>query len=226
MLGEMTEEERREFIIQERVEEESIRMESERVSENGIPLLFDLSYCNIMTSVELGSLQSQISDAVGFLRKQFPQYFKLICANATEEITAKLQKRGAKKWCLFVYQDDIKNIPGLEQKEIVYLSPDAEECLEEINNNCAYVIGGLVDRTIQSKKSLERGNALGVSVKRLPVKEYLEGIAKPERRVFNINTVVQALHFMADGIGCKEALIRSIPKRWLNNEEITEEIIQ
>ena len=76
----------------------------------------------------------------------------------------------------------------------MYLSPDAEECLNEIKDNQAYVIGGLVDRTIVSKQSLEKARNLGVLVRRLPIKECIGDIVKVERRVFNINTVVQVLH--------------------------------
>ena len=92
MLGEMSTEERKQFITEERAAEELMKIECNRISEVGIPLIFDLSYCSLMTSVELGSLQSQISDSVGFLRKQIPQYFKLLCSNATEEISQKLRK--------------------------------------------------------------------------------------------------------------------------------------
>jgi tRNA (guanine9-N1)-methyltransferase len=219
MLEIMTEDQRREFIQAERLEEEALKKELERVSEHGIPLVFDLSYCNLMSSVELGSLQSQISDSVGFLRKQAPQYFKLMCSNSNEEITQKLFKRGAKKWQVSVFQDDLLEIKELSHRKIVYLSPDAHECLETVDQDSAYVIGGLVDKTIQSKISLNRANDLAVAVKRLPTKEYASDIVKPERRVFNINTVVQVLHWMAAGIPIKEALLTSIPKRWIKDPQ-------
>lgn len=97
MLGEMTVEERKDFIAKEREQEDLIKTECDRVSQVGIPLIFDLSYCSLMKSVEIGSLQSQISDSVGFLRKQCPQFFKLICCNVSDEIAEKISKRGAKK---------------------------------------------------------------------------------------------------------------------------------
>ncbi|OMJ86075.1 hypothetical protein SteCoe_12513 [Stentor coeruleus] len=216
MLGEMSDEERKAYIAQERAAEQAIKTESDRVSQSGIPLIFDFSYYPMMTSVEAGSLQSQISGSVGFLRKQNPQYFKLLCSNVPEGLVEKLLKRGAKSWNVQVTQQDIKDIPDLIDKKIIYLSPDADEPLLEVPENCAFVIGGLVDRTIRSLQSLHRAGNLGVDVKRLPIKEHANNLIKPERRVFNIDTVVQVLHWLAAGVEAKEALIKSIPKRWLN----------
>lgn len=215
MLGEMSIEERKQFINEERATEESIKNECERVYTHGIPLIFDLSYAPLMTPVEIGSLQSQISDSVGFLRKQVPQYFKLICANTNCEISEKLSKRGVKKWQIQVCSEEISEVPEVVGKEIIYLSPDADVPLTEISKNCVYVIGGLVDKTIQSKKSLERGVVLGVTMRKLPIRECLGDKVKVERRVFNINTVVQVLHWMASGDSCTDSLLKSIPKRWL-----------
>lgn len=38
--------------------------------------------------------------------------------------------------------------------QVVLLSPDAPEVLETVENGCAYIIGGIVDRTPQKHKSL------------------------------------------------------------------------
>lgn len=41
-------------------------------------------------------------------------------------------------------------------KRLVYLSPDADKALEEVREDTAYVIGGLVDRTVVKYASLMR----------------------------------------------------------------------
>lgn len=214
MLSEMTEEQKTQFYESEKSQNLAIFEESQKAALEGIPLIFDLSYCNIMTSVEIGSLQSQISASVGFLRQQNPQFFSLMCSNASGELKEKLTKRGSKKWFLQVFEEDLQNIPNLKDKPIIYLSPEGNEPLLEIDQKAVYVIGGLVDRTIQSSKSFARGGEIGAKVLRLPILEHGAGILRPERRVFNVNTVVEFLHFLAAGKTCEEAFLSSIPKRW------------
>ena len=46
----------------------------------------------------------------------------------------------------------------------MYLSPDAEEVLEEIDESMVYVIGGLVDRTVAKRASMELAASVGVQV--------------------------------------------------------------
>ena len=210
----LSEEDRERFYKEEQENLALIDQESQRASESGIPLVFDFSYCSKMTSVEIGSLQSQISDSVGFLRKQNPQYFSLICSNVPSELTEKLSKRGSKKWHLQVHEDDLASLAKVQNKTIVYLSPEGDEPLLSIDESSVYVIGGLVDRTIQSSLSYSRGQSLGVQTKRLPIAEHGSSIIKPERRVFNINTVIAFLHHLASGKSCEEAFLLSIPKRW------------
>lgn len=213
-LSQLSEAEKVEFFELEKQKNDSIFSESQRASSEGIPLIFDLSYLSIMTSVEIGSLQSQISSSVGFLRQQTPQYFSLICSNVSAELKEKISRRGSKKWFLQVFEQDLKDLPCAENKQIIYLSPEGSEPLLEIDKNAVYVIGGLVDRTIQSCRSFQRGQELGARVLRLPLTEHGSEIVRPERRVFNVNTIVEFLHYLAAGKSCEEAFVLSIPKRW------------
>lgn len=213
-LSQLSEAEKLEYFELEKQKKDSIFSESQRAASEGIPLIFDLSYLNIMTSVEIGSLQSQISASVGFLRQQNPQFFSLICSNVTTELNEKISRRGSKKWFLQVFEQDLRDLPCVQNKQIIYLSPEGNEPLLEVDKNAAYVIGGLVDRTIQSSRSFQRGQELGVKVLRLPIHEHGSKVIKPERRVFNINTIVEFLHYLASGKSCEEAFVLSIPKRW------------
>lgn len=47
-------------------------------------------------------------------------------------------------WC---HEASIEQV--YEQQEIVYLSPDAEDVLDELDPSYVYVIGGIVDRSVR-----------------------------------------------------------------------------
>ncbi len=55
-----------------------------------------------------------------------------------------------------MYSEKFKN------KTMIYLSPDADQELEEVNKECVYIVGGLADRTVCKNASLNRANLLNL----------------------------------------------------------------
>ncbi|XP_009463197.1 PREDICTED: tRNA methyltransferase 10 homolog B [Nipponia nippon] len=62
---------------------------------------------------------------------------------------------------------------------IVYLTPDSENVLEDIDPKKVYVLGGLVDESIHKKLTLQRAQEQSLQTARLPIREYM---------VKNVNT--------------------------------------
>ena len=201
-------------------------LETLRISSSGIPLVFDLSYSSSMSPSEINSMINQIRFSVGFLRKHSTQYFKLLCCNCSPDLTHILLKKGSASWKLDLYQEDITQLglKSVEGREIVMLSPDADDILEEIDLGAVYVIGGLVDRTVKAKQTLDRARDIGVRTLRLPIKEEIGKLTNPYRlkKVLNMNTVVEALHYKASGDSWEQALLKSIPHRWLEEDKKNE----
>ncbi|NXG49027.1 TM10B methyltransferase, partial [Psilopogon haemacephalus] len=56
---------------------------------------------------------------------------------------------------------------------IVYLTPDSENVLEDIDANKVYVLGGLVDESIHKKLTLQRAQEQDLQTARLPIREYM-----------------------------------------------------
>ncbi|NWX21385.1 TM10B methyltransferase, partial [Aegotheles bennettii] len=56
---------------------------------------------------------------------------------------------------------------------IVYLTPDSENVLEDIDPNKVYVLGGLVDESIHKKLTLQRAREQSLHTARLPIREYM-----------------------------------------------------
>ncbi|XP_061218608.1 tRNA methyltransferase 10 homolog B isoform X2 [Neopsephotus bourkii] len=56
---------------------------------------------------------------------------------------------------------------------IVYLTPDSENVLEDIDPNKVYILGGLVDESIHKKLTLQRAREQSLQTARLPIREYM-----------------------------------------------------
>ena len=77
-----------------------------------------------------------------------------------------------------------------------------------------YVIGGLVDRTVQKGASLKLVQVAGARAVRLPIAEHLgAGAAAKGRGVLNVNDVFAALLAVHAGQGWAAALEAAIPQR-------------
>lgn len=206
------------FLQQEKEEKQGREVEAERVYCAGAPLVIDFSYVDCMKIAEIDSLLAQVRMSVGYLRKQLPQYFKLICCNVPGDIQEKLQKKGSKSWKVDLYSEDIQQVPIVSNKQLVILSPDALEVLEDVDlDNTVYVIGGLVDKTIKSKQTLQKAQKTGIRSVRFPLKESLSGLVVPQKlkKVLNITTVIEILHNKASGLDWPTTLLTTLPKRWL-----------
>lgn len=77
-----------------------------------------------------------------------------------------------------------------------------------------YVIGGLVDRTVQKGASLRLAQQCGARAVRLPIPEHLGGALHKGKGVLNVNDVFAILLSVHAGQGWKEALEAAIPQRF------------
>lgn len=99
---------------------------------------------------------------------------------------------------------------------VVYLSPDADEPLEEVVVTDVYVIGGIVDRNLHkglSKAAAEGGNARAV---RLPFDEHFPEVSC-RYRVLTVCACVGVLVAVHSGEDWRSALEKNVPRRGLTS---------
>lgn len=145
--------------------------EADRVFNEGIPLVIDMSYCELMSPQEIKSLVLQICQTIGYIRKYENQVFKIICTSITPELEELITSMSKGKWKIHLCSLDVMSIPEAESHEIVMLSPDATDSLDAIHPNSMYVIGGLVDRTRKKAESLKKAMERRVKCVKLPIRE-------------------------------------------------------
>lgn len=103
---------------------------------------------------------------------------------------------GAHSWPLNKHQEHILDLYAAE--DLIVLSPDSDEPLLELDPAKAYVIGGIVDRSVCKGLTSGFGSRYGLQTVRLPVVEYagelgLGYAGASTRPVLNVSDVVVAL---------------------------------
>lgn len=118
---------------------------------------------------------------------------------------------------LFIKQIEITEESWIDlfpSEDIIYLTPDANEALEEVDGNKIYILGGLVDESIQKKRSYTRAKDLGVQMARLPIDEYMEKRPNPKNfhsKILAINQVFEILLIYLDTGSWSKALSAGVP---------------
>ena len=191
-------------------------------------ICFDLNYNNYMDYKEQKSLVAQLSLCYG-INKHNIKKINFYFTNMTQDLMHKLNKNGAEKWKVHYYDTPFYLTEELIKlnKEFVYLTPDAEEDLEDVSEDKIYIVGGIVDRSVIKNLSMNRVTSLKnenngnikIVTKKLPLLKYIKDL---KNIVLNINTVVEILSLYLDmdkdKKDWKNVLERALPKRKFDNK--------
>ena len=98
----------------------------------------------------------------------------------------------------------------VKDKELVYLSSDATDTLTELDPNCAYIIGGIVDRNSMKGATFRKATQQGIRTAKLPLKEYCSMSSTP---VLTVNHVFEILIRYRELGSWTEAFSKVLPQR-------------
>lgn len=121
-----------------------------------------------------------------------------------------VRSAGAESW--LVDRNPLGVFSAFDPANVVYLSPDAEEALDEVVETSIYVVGGIVDRNLHRGLTLGAAEGGGARAARLPFDEYLPEIPRGDR-VLTVCACVGVLMGVRAGQGWREALEKSVPRR-------------
>ncbi|XP_037539041.1 tRNA methyltransferase 10 homolog B [Nematolebias whitei] len=149
----------------------------ERLAEaqtTGLRLCVDLSMTDCMSDKEISRLAGQLRRLYGSNRRA-AQPFHLILTDLREDTQLYREcVRMNDGFLNYTMETTQQNCLDLFPPEaVVYLTPDAEEALQTVDADKVYVLGGLVDESIQKKLSLSRARELSVRTARLPIDEHM-----------------------------------------------------
>lgn len=101
---------------------------------------------------------------------------------------------------------------GLSRDSIVYLSPDGEEELKEFDTQKTYIIGGLVDPTVNVNQTKMKARDCGIKAMRLPLDEFRK--VNHFRPCLNINTVFEIIDNYLTCHDISKSILDSLPERF------------
>lgn len=141
---------------------------------SGPRLCVDLSMTHHMSKKELSRLAGQIRRLYGSNKKANQPFW--ICLTGFAAGSALYEEclrmnDGFSSYLLDITEEDCFSLFPLDN--LVYLTPDSEHALEDIDLNKVYVLGGLVDESIQKKVTFQKAREHFVKTARLPIQEYM-----------------------------------------------------
>ncbi|CAM9101691.1 unnamed protein product [Ectocarpus fasciculatus] len=190
-------------------EEQQERMRAAMDDPSSLRLVIDLNWAEDASGKELSSLVKQLCYVYSRARaSSMPP--RLSLTSYQGRAAAALESAGAASW--LVDRNPLGVFTVFESAEIIYLSPDAEEPLDQVLDTNVYVVGGIVDRNLS--KGLTLGAAEGARARavRLPFDEYLPEIPRGDR-VLTVCACVGVLMGIRAGEGWRDALQKSVPRR-------------
>jgi tRNA (guanine9-N1)-methyltransferase len=111
------------------------------------------------------------------------------------------------------YEDPSKWEEVVGDREIVYLSPDADEEIYEFDPNAVYVIGGLVDGSINNLQTRHKAQRMKIRSVKLPLEPFRKKYSS-FRPCLNINTVFEIIEKTHKYGDINQAIEECIPDRF------------
>ncbi|XP_018427229.1 PREDICTED: tRNA methyltransferase 10 homolog B [Nanorana parkeri] len=141
---------------------------------SGPRLCIDLSMTDHMSKKELSRLAAQIRRLYGSNKKSAKPFWLYLTGFGQHSL---LYDECVRMNDGFVnYLVDSTESGFLDMfplKSIIYLTPDSDNVLEDIDPSKVYVLGGLVDESIQKKVTYHKAKENGLQTARLPIQEYM-----------------------------------------------------
>ncbi|KAM9717344.1 tRNA methyltransferase 10 homolog B [Menidia menidia] len=190
----------------------------ERLAEarcTGLRLCVDLSMTDCMSDKEISRLAAQLRRLYGSNRKSrrpFHLFLTELRAGGRLHRECVRMNDGFLNYTMEITEESCLDL--FPPETVVYLTPDAEEALETVDPDKVYVLGGLVDESIQKKLSLGRASLLGVKTARLPLDEHMQ--KRPNARNFHskilaVNQVLDILLTFSETGSWIRALEAGVP---------------
>ncbi|KAJ3895597.1 guanine-1-methyltransferase-domain-containing protein [Lentinula edodes] len=205
----------------------------QKMSGFGGKIVLDLSFDELMSEKEINSLCSQLAYTYSANRNaSYP--FTLLCTSLngrTRDRLEAINDSAYKRWTHTEWwensYDYLWSSPGassstreasltqadldVQKQNIVYLTADSGEEIEELKPGETYIIGALVDRNRYKNLTFDKATKESIRHARLPIGKYISSL--PTRKVLTVNQVFEIMLKWVETRDWEEAFNCIIPKR-------------
>ncbi|KAL3046740.1 hypothetical protein OYC64_004682 [Pagothenia borchgrevinki] len=197
-------------------EEEGGEVQSSRkrlrrdVTPSALRLLVDCSFDSLMLSKDVGKLHKQIQRCYAENRRALhPVQLYLTSLGGQLKQIMDEKDKGWVNWKeITIKSEHYKDVVAKE--ELVYLTSDSPNILEEMDPTKAYVIGGLVDHNHHKGITFEKAKELGIDHAQLPLSSFVK---MNSRKVLAVNHVCEIILAYLEKASWKEAFFTVLPQR-------------
>ena len=179
-------------------------------------ICIDLQYEELMSEKELIHLAQQLSRVYGFNRKSSDPCHLTFCHLPKDCKTRQIccdKSEGFANYILNFSEKSLIDTFENRKQDLVYLTPDSDNLLEDIEDNKIYVIGGLVDDSVKKLSSLSFAKDQGLATAKLPIDKYCSRIEGSFKQILTINQVFEILLNKIQGFSWPQVFSQSLPSR-------------
>jgi len=183
--------------------------------QNGIKVCIDLQYAENMSSKEIQHLSNQLKRVYGSNKASKDPFNLTFCSLKKDDQIYKICEEKITGFSNFhVTMSELSVSSEFDLSDIIYLTPDATQYLDTLSHDKVYVIGGLVDDTVQSKVSLQYSDQEGLTTRKLPISLYMEKAeAGTFKQILTVNQVFDILVKYQETNSWPVALQAGVPPR-------------
>lgn len=180
------------------------------VTPSSLRLVVDCSFDNLMQIKDVCKLHKQIQRCYAENRRALhPVQFYLTSLGGQLKQNMDEKDKGWVNWKdITIKTEHYSEVVAKE--DLVYLTSDSPNVLEELDQNKAYVIGGLVDHNHHKGVTFERAKELGINHAQLPLSSFVK---MNSRKVLAVNHVFEIILAYLEKGSWQEAFFTILPQR-------------
>ncbi|XP_026208948.1 tRNA methyltransferase 10 homolog A [Anabas testudineus] len=180
------------------------------VTPSSLRLIVDCSFDNLMLLKDVCKLHKQIQRCYAENRRALhPVQFYLTSLGGQLKQSMDEKDKGWVNWKdITIKTQHYSEVVAKE--DLIYLTSDSPNVLEELDEKKAYVIGGLVDHNHQKGITFERAKELGIGHAQLPLGSFVK---MNSRKVLAVNHVFEIILAYLEKGSWQEAFFTILPQR-------------
>ncbi|XP_068569824.1 tRNA methyltransferase 10 homolog A [Cebidichthys violaceus] len=180
------------------------------VTPSSLRLVVDCSFDDLMLIKDVRKLHRQVQRCYAENRRALhPVQFYLTSLGGQLKQSMDEKDKGWVNWKdITIKTEHYSEV--VVQEELVYLTSDSPNVLEELDHKKAYVIGGLVDHNHHKGITFERAKELGIDHAQLPLSNFVK---MNSRNVLAVNHVFEIILAYLEKSSWQEAFFTVLPQR-------------